>query len=69
MQTFEKQRNDLKEDLTYVKSQSMRNNLVITNVLENNDDDDDDRDNVARNETAEDTGKKLRKHPKDVLKI
>jgi predicted nucleic acid-binding Zn-ribbon protein len=57
---LEKQREELRDDLTYIKSQSMRNNLVFTNVAE---------DNSSGNETYEATEKKLRQHLQDALKI
>jgi len=33
---LEKQREELRDDMTYMKSQSMRNNLIFTNIPEDN---------------------------------
>ncbi|XP_052820392.1 uncharacterized protein LOC128246240 [Mya arenaria] len=57
---LEKQREELRDDLTYMKSQSMRNNLVFTNITE---------DNSNGNEAVDVTERKLRKHLQDALKI
>ena len=56
----EKQREELRDDVAYLKSQSMRNNLVFTNIQE---------DNSTGNETAEITETKLRNHLQEKLKI
>ncbi|KAH3728604.1 hypothetical protein DPMN_054562 [Dreissena polymorpha] len=50
---LEKQREELRDDVAYLKSQSMRNNLVFANIKE---------DNSFGNETAEIMETKLRTH-------
>ena len=57
---LQKERDSLREDVVYLKSQSMRNNLIFTNVPE---------DNSTDIEKADVTEKKLRQHMKDNLKI
>ncbi|XP_052766903.1 uncharacterized protein LOC128207802 [Mya arenaria] len=57
---LEKQRKELRDDVAYLKSQSMRNNLVFTNVPE---------DNSSGNEPADVTENKLRMHMQETLKI
>lgn len=53
VEELEKARNTLQEDVAYIKSQSMRNNLIFTKVVE---------DNSGGNETPEVTERILRKH-------
>lgn len=57
---LEKQRDDLRDDVAYLKSQSMRNNLVFTNIPE---------DNTSGNEPADVTESKLRQHLQEKLKL
>lgn len=57
---LEKERDELREDLTYMKSQSMRNNLIFTNIPEESGTD---------IEAAEVTERKLRQHLQSTLKI
>ncbi|XP_060554240.1 homeobox protein unc-42-like [Ruditapes philippinarum] len=57
---LEKARGSMREEVSYLKSQSMRNNLIFTNVPE---------DNSSGNETTEVTERKLRKHLQDALKV
>ncbi|KAH3777115.1 hypothetical protein DPMN_178552 [Dreissena polymorpha] len=57
---LEKQREELRDDVAHLKSQSMRNNLVFTIIQE---------DNSTVNETAETTETKLRNHLQEKLKI
>jgi hypothetical protein len=54
---LERERDSLQEDLTYMKSQSMRNNLIFTGVPE------------VENESPDITESILRKHLTDALKI
>ncbi|XP_052268783.1 uncharacterized protein LOC127870167 [Dreissena polymorpha] len=53
----ERERDSLREDLTYMKSQSMRNNLIFTGVPE------------VESESPDTTESILRKHLTDALKI
>ncbi|KAH3704576.1 hypothetical protein DPMN_079634 [Dreissena polymorpha] len=57
---LEKQREELRDDVAYLKSQSMRYNLVFTNIKE---------DNSSGNETAEVTKTNLRIHLQETVKI
>jgi hypothetical protein len=57
---LEKERSELRDDLTYMQSQSMRNNLVFTNIPEAD---------GTENETADVSEKKLRQHLQSALKI
>ncbi|KAH3719801.1 hypothetical protein DPMN_062675 [Dreissena polymorpha] len=57
---LEKQREELREDVVYLLSQSMRNNFVFTNIPE---------DNASGNETSEESEKKLRQHLETALKL
>ncbi|KAH3772639.1 hypothetical protein DPMN_173980 [Dreissena polymorpha] len=57
---LEKQREELWDDVAYLKSQFIPNNLVFTNIKE---------DNSSGNETAEITETKLRTHLQETLKI
>lgn len=57
VEELEKERNSLKDDVAYLKSQSMRNNLVFTGVTE------------ADNESYEQTETKLRQHLVDAMKL
>ncbi|XP_052286605.1 uncharacterized protein LOC127882142 [Dreissena polymorpha] len=57
---LEKERNELRDDVAYLKSQSMRNNLVFTNIPE---------DNSTGSEPPEVTERKLRNHLEEKLKI
>jgi len=57
---LEKQREELRDDMTYMKSQSMRNNLVFTNIPE---------DNSSGSESSDVTEAKLRTHLQAALKI
>ncbi|XP_060605464.1 uncharacterized protein LOC132757979 [Ruditapes philippinarum] len=57
---LEKARDSIKEEVSYLKSQSMRNNLIFTNVPE---------DNSSGNEPTEVTERKLRKHLMEALKV
>jgi hypothetical protein len=50
---LEKARDSMREGVSYLKSQSIRNNLIFTNVPE---------DNSSGNEPTEVTERKLRKH-------
>ncbi|KAH3850486.1 hypothetical protein DPMN_092898, partial [Dreissena polymorpha] len=56
----EKERNELRDDVAYLKSQSMRNNLVFTNIPE---------DNSTGSEPPEVTERKLRNQLEEKLKI
>ncbi|XP_052258671.1 uncharacterized protein LOC127863292 [Dreissena polymorpha] len=56
---LEKERNELRDDV-YLKSQSMRNNLVFMNIPE---------DNSTGNEPPEVTERKLRDHIEETLKV
>lgn len=60
MADLEKKRDELQDDLTYMKAQSMRNNLVFTNIPE---------EVGTEIETAEVSEKKLRQHLQSALKI
>ncbi|XP_052777962.1 uncharacterized protein LOC128215300 [Mya arenaria] len=57
---LERQREELRDDIAYLKSQSMRNNLVFTNIPE---------DNATGSEPADVTEAKLRNHLHETLKI
>lgn len=57
---LEKERDELRDDLTYMKSQSMRNNLIFTNIPEEANTD---------VESLENTESKLRDHLQSALKI
>lgn len=57
---LEKARDSLREEVTYLKSQSMRNNLIFTNVPE---------DNSSGSESPEVTERKLRHHLHEHLKL
>ncbi|KAH3885766.1 hypothetical protein DPMN_009764 [Dreissena polymorpha] len=50
---MEKEQTNFRDDLSYLKAPSMRNNLIFTGVPVNN---------TAENETPEVTEKKLREH-------
>ncbi|KAH3723499.1 hypothetical protein DPMN_049287 [Dreissena polymorpha] len=60
VQELEKERNTLRDNVSYLKSQSMRNNLIFVGVTE---------DNSTGNEAPEVTEVKLRQHLKDAFKI
>ncbi|XP_052762106.1 uncharacterized protein LOC128204742 [Mya arenaria] len=60
MQKLEKERDTLRDDVSYLQSQSMRNNLVFTGVVE---------DHTDGNEHADVTERKLRQHLQDAFKI
>jgi hypothetical protein len=57
---LEKSRDAARDEVTYLKSQSMRNNLIFTNIPE---------DNSSGNESQEVTEQKLRNHLHEALKI
>ncbi|KAH3853515.1 hypothetical protein DPMN_096040 [Dreissena polymorpha] len=57
---LERQRDKLYEEVTYLQSQSLRNNLIFTNIPE---------DNLTGNESAEVSEQKLRDHLKSALKL
>ena len=57
---LEKERESLRDDVAYLKSQSMRNNLVFTNVPE---------DNAGGNGSGEATERRLLQHLQDALKV
>lgn len=57
---LDKERESLRDEVAYLKSQSMRNNLVFTNVPE---------DNASGSGPVEVTERKLRQHLQDALKI
>lgn len=58
VEELEKERQYLKDDVAYLKSQSMRNNLIFTGVPE-----------IGTNEGFEQTEAKLRQHLVDALKL
>lgn len=58
VEELEKERDSLRDDVAYLKSQSMRNNLIFTGVTE-----------TGSNETYEQTEAKLRQHLVDAMKI
>lgn len=58
VEELEKERDGLKDDVAYLKSQSMRNNLVFTGVPE-----------VGGNESYEQTEAKLRQHLVEAMKL
>ncbi|XP_052217926.1 uncharacterized protein LOC127835529 [Dreissena polymorpha] len=60
MQQLEKERDTLRDNVSYLQSQSMRNNLIFTGVTE---------DNSTGNEPPEVTERKLRQHLQDAFKI
>ncbi|XP_052278539.1 uncharacterized protein LOC127877007 [Dreissena polymorpha] len=60
VQELEKQRDTLRDNVTYLQSQSMRNNLIFTGVSE---------DNSNGSEPPETTEKRLRQHLHDACKI
>ena len=57
LSTLENQKHELKNDLTYLQSQSMRNNLVFSNI------------NEAQTETTETTENVLREFLVEKMKI
>lgn len=57
---LEKAKDSIREEMAYIKSQSMRNNLVFTKIPE---------DNSGGNETPEVTERKLREHLHEAMKI
>ncbi|KAH3740895.1 hypothetical protein DPMN_047612 [Dreissena polymorpha] len=57
---LEKQREELRSDVVYLQSQSMRNNVIFTNMPE---------DNASGNETSEESEKKLRQNLETALKL
>ncbi|XP_052256425.1 uncharacterized protein LOC127861783 [Dreissena polymorpha] len=57
---LEKEREAMRDDVSYFQSQSMRNNLMFTSVQE---------DNASGNETPEVTERKLRQHLEDAFHI
>jgi len=57
---LEKQREELRDDMAYIKSQSMTNNSIFTNIPE---------DNSSGNESSDVTEAKLRTHLESALKI
>ena len=57
---LERQRDELHAEVTYLQSQSMRNNLIFTNIPE---------DNSTGNEPAEVSERKLREHIQSALKL
>ena len=60
IEELEREKTNLQEDLTYMKAQSMSNNLVLTNIQE---------ENPGVTETQELTEKKLRLHLHQVMKL
>lgn len=60
LQVLEKERDTLRDDVSYLQSQSMRNNLIFTGVPE---------ENTNGNETPETTERKLRQHLHDAFRI
>jgi len=60
MQELEKERDTLRDNVSYLQSQTMRNNLIFTGVVE---------DNTTGNEQPEITERKLRQHLQDAFKI
>ncbi|KAH3817607.1 hypothetical protein DPMN_119146 [Dreissena polymorpha] len=60
MQELEKERDTLRDNVSHLQSQTMRNNLIFTRVAE---------DNTTRNEQPEVTERKLRQHLQDAFKI
>ncbi|KAH3824262.1 hypothetical protein DPMN_126095 [Dreissena polymorpha] len=57
---YERQRDELHDKVTYLKSQTMRNNRIFTNITE---------DNATGSEPAEVLERKLRVHMKSALKL
>lgn len=60
VQELEKERESLRDDVSYHQSESMRNNLIFKRVQE---------DNTNGNEAPEITERKLRQHLQDAFKI
>ncbi|KAH3893093.1 hypothetical protein DPMN_017236 [Dreissena polymorpha] len=60
VQELEKQRDALRDNVTNLQSQSMRNNLIFTGVAENN---------STGSESPETTERRLRQHLQDAFKI
>ena len=60
MQRLERERNTLRDDVSYLQSQSMRNNLIFTGVPE---------ENTGGSEPVEVTERWLRQHLQDAFKF
>ena len=58
VEIIEKERESLKEEIAYLKSQTMRNNLIFTGISE-----------IGENESPHQTEEKLRCHLVDVMKL
>ena len=59
IEELEKVRDSARDEVTYLMSQSMRNNLIFTNIPD---------DNSSGNESREITEKKLRNHLHEAVK-